>query len=235
MEHRTIVVGDVHGCLRELEALLARVGLRGGDRLWFLGDLVNRGPDSGAVVRLARQLGAGLVQGNHDHAQVAWGRFRSAEGAGDEPPRRPSARFLAVHASLGDDDLAWLAAAPTVVQLGPGLVLVHGGLRPGRPLDDQPSARDLRYLDRRTGREVTIAARDAAPGEVVHWSELWEGPWQVIYGHHAQPEVVARLLSLGIDTGAVYGGKLTAAVLEPDRDPAAPSLVQVPAARAYFP
>jgi hypothetical protein len=233
---RTIVVGDVHGCLRELEALLAEVRPAAGDDLWFLGDLVNRGPDSAGVVRLVRGLGARMVQGNHDHRHVRYRRHleRLAAGRGYRIPMRPSEPFLAVHRTLSDEDIAWLEAAPTVAPLGPHFALVHAGLLPGLPLGDQPAPRTLRYLDRETGRMVDLAAHDAAPGRTVHWSERWTGPRCVIYGHHAQPEAVVRALSIGIDTGAVYGGKLTAAVLESLERRARPRLVQVAAAQAYY-
>lgn len=235
MTGRTIVVGDVHGCLRELEELLRRVEHREGDALWFLGDLVNRGPDSAGVVRLARQLGARTVLGNHDQKHLRYRRHlqRAEAGAAREPPMQVSERFLAVHRSLAPEDLDWLGVAPRLARLPGGLVLVHGGLLPGRALDDQPLPLQLRWLDRRSGRPVTLEEHDEEPGESVHWSERWEGPWRVLYGHHAQPEIARRPLTTGIDTGAVYGGHLTAAVLEGPAG-AAPRFVQVRAERAYF-
>jgi hypothetical protein len=234
---RTIVVGDVHGCLRELTALLEKVEPAPGDALWFAGDLVNRGPDSGGVVRLVRQLGARLVKGNHDHHHVRWRRQLLARAADPRlpAPPRPSDGFLAAHASLSDADLAFLAAAPDVAPLSRHWVLVHAGLRPGRPLDDPDRPRTLRYLDRRTGKRVSLEDHEAAPGESLHWSERWEGPWRVVYGHHALPEPAVGPLTWGIDTGAVYGGRLTALVLHQLGPDARPELVHVRAARAYAP
>jgi len=237
MAGRTIVIGDVHGCLRELEALLAEVRPGAGDALWFTGDLVNRGPDSAGVVRLARQLGARTVQGNHDEAHV---RYRRHLASGARPPLRGdlaaiSPMFRAVHQSLSDGEVAWLAASPTLARLGGDWILVHAGLRPGRPLTAPDRPRSLRWLHRDDGRMLTMEERDADPAAAVHWSERWAGPWSVIYGHHAQPAVVARPRSLGIDTSCVYGGALTAACFESFAPGTAPRLWQVPAARRYWP
>ena len=69
---RVIAIGDVHGCLDELQALLRRCDYRPGDLIIFLGDLVSKGPDSLAVVQLARELGAMGVRGNHDFEVIRW-------------------------------------------------------------------------------------------------------------------------------------------------------------------
>ncbi|MCY4059747.1 MAG: metallophosphoesterase, partial [Gammaproteobacteria bacterium] len=71
----TYLVGDIQGCFESLQALLAEVGFGDADRLWCVGDLVNRGPDSLAVLRFARDLGDrfACVLGNHDlHFLAIW-------------------------------------------------------------------------------------------------------------------------------------------------------------------
>jgi len=243
---RTIVIGDVHGCLAELEALLEAAAPGPRDALWFLGDLVDRGPDSAGVVRRVRELaggrGAGLVLGNHEEKHVRYRRHlrRHAADPGYAVPMQPDPEFLEVHAALSDEDVDWLAQAPPLARLAETtVVLVHGGLLPGRPLDRPVLPLRLRYLHRESGRPMSLEEERAAPGEAVHWTERWRGPWRVVCGHHAEPEVVARGLTLGIDTGVVYGGKLTAAVFEPsgasrDAEPTV-RIVQVAARRAYHP
>src|SRR2546428_12891335 len=69
---RTIVVGDVHGCAWELEALLDRIGFTTGDSLVFVGDLVARGPNSLGVLDIARRSGATIVRGNHEQKLLDW-------------------------------------------------------------------------------------------------------------------------------------------------------------------
>ncbi len=235
MSARTIVIGDVHGCLAELERLLDAVRPGRGDRLWFAGDLVNRGPHSAGVVRLARELGASTVIGNHDERHV---RHREHLRLAAKDPRlhwsrEPSPDFLAVHETLSDEDVDWLGRAPTIARLGGGWVLVHAGLLPGRPLESPLHPTTLRYVDRRTLEPVSLDEQREHPRRAVHWSERWEGPWKVIYGHHARPDLAVGPRAFGIDTGAVYGGSLTAAILEDVERDRRPRFVQVPASRAH--
>lgn len=235
MAARHIVIGDVHGCLRELEELLELVRPGRREALWFLGDLVDRGPDSAGVVRLVRRLGASMVLGNHDEKHVRYRRHlrRLAADPRYVVPMHPSSGFLEVHESLTDAEVDWLARAPLVARLGKHWVLVHGGLKPGRSLENPLQPLKLRYLHRRTSRMVSLEDQRLSPGDAVHWTEKWTGPWRVIYGHHAQPDVAVRDLTFGIDTGAVYGGRLTAAILDDLAPGSRPRFAQVAAARTH--
>jgi|TARA_B110000305_G_C19336228_1_gene586726 hypothetical protein len=67
---RVIAIGDVHGCIDELQMLLRKCDYSPGDLVVFLGDLVSKGPDSLSVVQLAREIGAIGVRGNHDFEVV---------------------------------------------------------------------------------------------------------------------------------------------------------------------
>ena len=120
-------IGDVQGCDAELGALLNALHFRAGrDRLWFVGDLVNRGPDSLAVLRRIRALGAAatVTLGNHDLHLLAvaagCARIRSDDTLND---------ILA--ASDRDALLEWLAGRPLFHEEGAlNLVMVHAGLAP---------------------------------------------------------------------------------------------------------
>lgn len=69
---RVIAIGDVHGCIDELQALLRKCDYHPGDLVVFLGDLVCKGPDSLSVVQMAREIGAIGIRGNHDFEVVRW-------------------------------------------------------------------------------------------------------------------------------------------------------------------
>jgi hypothetical protein len=215
MAARTFVVGDVHGCLGELEALLATLAPAPGDRVVFVGDLVGKGPDSLGVLRLARRIGARSVLGNHDAALL-----QTRDAASGAP-----AGMRALAAQLREDDWAWLEALPRWIELPEHQALVvHAGLVPGVPLERQ----DPQHL--LTMRSICPDGR-ASPRieDGVPWASVWVGPPHVYFGHDAVRGLQQHPHATGLDTGCVYGGRLTACVL-PDR-----ALVSVPAARTWSP
>ncbi len=208
MSVRTIVVGDVHGCLDELDELLRLVELRPGfDRLVFVGDLLDRGPDPVGAVRRARELGAASVLGNHEDKHLRWARhedWRRRDPTHRNPLRPFSPERLAQHESLSDDDLAWIASLPTVLRL-----VGEDGNIAGRPRGELP------------------------PG-LAPWATRWPGPESVIYGHHVhgldEPRVdepAPGVRCVGLDTGCCYGGRLSALILP------AEEIVSVTARAAY--
>lgn len=118
-------IGDVQGCRQRLEVLLATLSFAPArDRLWFVGDLVNRGPDSVGVLRLVERLGGAVVLGNHDLHLLA-----VAAGA---RPLKASDTFTDV-LEAGDREglLDWLARQPLMLRDDDsGWAMVHAGLPP---------------------------------------------------------------------------------------------------------
>jgi hypothetical protein len=217
---RTIIVGDVHGCFQELQMLLGRCGYGRGDRVVLAGDLVAKGPDSQAVVQLAREEGMLAVLGNHDAFALA---HRDDSGKGDRAPSRRS--YLR---ELLAGDWAYLAALPLFLRLGhaaeggPEVAVVHAGAVPGIPLEQQKREHllSLRSIDN-TGAPTSRL--------LVHfpWAAKWRGPEALVFGHDAVRGLQRTPLATGIDSGCVYGRALTALVLPEGK------LVQVPALRRY--
>ncbi len=119
----TYVIGDLQGCFTQLEALLSKVGYRSGaDRLWFTGDLINRGPESLDAVRFVRSLGGSAVTvlGNHDlhFLAIVFGGHRTmASDTFDELLHAPD-RLEIAH---------WLRGLP-LMHREHGFVMVHAGL-----------------------------------------------------------------------------------------------------------
>jgi diadenosine tetraphosphatase ApaH/serine/threonine PP2A family protein phosphatase len=211
---RTIVIGDVHGCLDELLALVARCGVASADRVVLVGDLVAKGPDSAGVVQWARESGADAVLGNHDaHVLRALGGSEAA---------KPKHRAIA--AALSAADTAWLAERPLWLRLDggtPGHLVVHGGLVPGVALQDQ-QREDLLNL-----RSMTAEGLPSKRIEGTPWAAVWAGPEHVVFGHDAVRGLQQHPFATGLDTGCVYGRALTALVLPEAK------LISVPARRVY--
>ena len=236
------VIGDVHGCFDELTALLAALGWQvdrapgrapefrlshpAGRKLVFLGDLVDRGPATPAVLRLAmdaRAAGVALcVPGNHDvklmkkltgrDVKVTHGLAESLAQLERETPE-----FRAEVATFVD------ALVSHYVLDGGKLVVAHAGMKASMQGRGSGRVRDFALYGETTGET------DAFGLPVRYdWAAEYRGAASVVYGHTpvAEPEWLNRTIC--VDTGCVFGGKLTA-VRWPERE-----LVSVPAARAYY-
>jgi len=143
-------IGDVQGCRGCLEKLLARIDYQPDkDRLWLVGDLVNRGPDSAGVLRLARELDVTAVLGNHDlHLLAVAAGVRGIKG---------SDTFQDVLTAPDRSELlSWLGRLPLLVRDDPaGWVMVHAGLPPAWDVAKATTlARETESLLRRHGDEA---------------------------------------------------------------------------------
>lgn len=235
---RTIFIGDIQGCRDELERLLERVRFDPAtDRLEPVGDLVNRGPDSLGSLRLLKSLDAGGVLGNHDLHLLAVRRGTRTVHAGDT-----IADILA--APDCDELLAWLRAKP-FIKAWPGIFLVHAGLSPAwsDPLAEltghDPEVRHphldiatrLRWCDARGHMPKPEKDPPLEPEGFLPWYDhpASRRDQTIVFGHWARPGLVNRPGFKGLDTGCVWGGRLTAWLPEED------VLVSVAAARQYSP
>jgi serine/threonine protein phosphatase 1 len=207
VEARTYAIGDIHGRADLLVALLAAIrAAHPADRgcnLIFLGDLVDRGPESAKTIAIVRALQEGTepgvvecLRGNHEQMMIDW--FR---GGDDLWLVNGGAATIDSFGAAAEDDeafadaIAWMEASPTWRQ-DKAHIFVHAGLRPGRALDAQ-SDHDRLWI-----RDGFLDVDHDFGKHVVH-------------GHTPRrdgPE--RRAFRTNIDTGAVYGGALTAAVLE---------------------
>jgi serine/threonine protein phosphatase 1 len=218
MNGRLIAIGDIHGCHQEFAELLSRLELGRDDRVVLLGDLVNRGPDSRKVIQLAREHRALALMGNHELRLLKYRR------TGDKKYLKDG--DLDTHAKLQPEDWEFLEGMLlTVEEPALNTVFVHGGFLPNEPWQRQPAeiVTRIQVIDR-NGRPAKRAEAPDAPS----WADLWSGPPMVIYGHTPRPEIYKLKWSLGIDTGCVMGGHLTAYEL-PDK-----RFIQVKARQRYW-
>lgn len=229
------IVGDIQGCAIELDRLLREIRFDPAvDELWAAGDIVNRGPDSLAAARLWRDVGGRGVIGNHEV-------YALCASTGAWPRKRDTLAAL-----FAADDatslLARLRALPALVHLpsggdGPDAWLVHAGLHPhwrdlaavaaeleASPHDDawlcsEPVsfATRVRCCSIDGVRSKFDRAPDDCPGPYRPWDEFYTGEELVVHGHWAWRGHYRGRTTLGLDSGCVYGGQLTAWCQDEDR------------------
>jgi len=217
---RRAFVGDVHGCFNELLELLDSIGFDpvaasvddAVDEVWFVGDLVNGGPRSDAVLALADRIiqdkRGGFVVGNHDDSLLC-----ALEGKGAlSGPVAESLRQIDTGGAITRDRArAMLEAAPLDVRFDDiGVLLVHAApVDPGDSLERQRET--AIYGPTADGRD------DQGKLLRINWPRDYDGSAFVVFGHspHRAPARFARAICL--DTGCVYGGSLTAYLPHEDR------------------
>ncbi len=188
----TYAIGDVHGCFKTLQKLLKKIGFdRRHDRLWLVGDLVNRGPRSLAVLRWAVEQEDRLVAvlGNHDLHLLA-------RAAGVALPKRRDGLEEVLGAPDRDDLIGWLRTRPLLHREG-GFTLVHAGLFPEwTPGQAEELARMTEAALRDGGAAGLLASIDRKSDE--RWDETLQNGDR---GHRARVALAAfaRLRTLQTD------------------------------------
>lgn len=241
---RIAAIGDVHGCIEEFEVLLKRLEWFSLDDIYVVGDLVDRGPDSGAVVELCRRKGIKAILGNHEESILKnWARVQKGEPSSMNDDKR---RTLS---QLKPEDIAYLQALPlfkNIPQLN--TVLVHGGLWPSIPLSMQPKnvvrAQMIRYGKlgdcRWWGKDASLHKSGRTEDQnkedgYVRWYEVYDHSFDTYYGHSVftQPFIQRNHgagRTVGIDTGSCFGGALTAAIIGDDE----PWFLTIKARKVWF-
>ncbi len=253
-------IGDIQGCCDELRSLLERIGFSADrDRLWLVGDLVNRGPQSLEVLRFVRALGdnAVVVLGNHDLHLLA-------VACGCRAARRSDTLQEILRAPDRDALLEWLASRP-LAHFEAGDLLVHAGVVPQWTAETTLAlAREVEYALRHAPRDlfdhmygdrpdcwsedlagtdrlrfainvltrlrlctnegrINLALKGKPPAGGSPWLPWFEvrdrrtAGTRVVFGHWSALGLVVRDDVIGLDSGCVWGGALTAIDLDGDR------------------
>ncbi len=238
------IIGDVHGCFDELVALLGRLGYQvaeepgtdgrpaytvappEGRKAVFLGDLVDRGPKIPQVLRLVMGMVAAgtalCVPGNHDMKLVKKLKGRDVQlthGLADTLEQ-----LDAEPAEFRDQVLAFLDGLVSHYVLDEGrLVVAHAGMKEAMQGRGSGKVRDFALYGETTGEtdEYGLPVR-------LNWAAEYRGRAMVVYGHTPVAEAEWLNRTINIDTGCVFGGKLTA-LRYPERE-----MVSVPAAHTYY-
>lgn len=224
---RHIVIGDIHGCIEEFKELLERVGYdKEKDIGISLGDLVDRGPDPAGCLELALDQNLILIAANHEDRLLRWRQREEAIAAG--VIKENDVNLKEVHQYT----LKQIEAHPRRVELwryiqnhrlvyefeAGGIVYhcVHGGYNPALGINTPKKQMiRMRGLDPET-YEFYKSNKGKAPKGSVFWAKLWQGPQVVIFGHSVFDDVMHFQSAIGIDTGACFGNKLSALIIEED-------------------
>ena len=231
------IIGDIHGCYDELCELLDQLGYqitadgatarhRDGRRVFFVGDLVDRGPATPAVLRLAMGMVASgdalCVPGNHEAKLL-----RALKGR-NVTPSHGLAETLAQLA--GEPPEFWIQVAAFIDGLvshlvldDANLVVAHAGLRADMQGRASGAVRSFALYGDTTGETDEFGLPARYP-----WAEDYRGSAMVVYGHTPVPEATWLNRTICIDTGCVFGGRLSA-LRYPERE-----LVSVPAHKVYW-
>jgi serine/threonine protein phosphatase 1 len=199
--NRLLAVGDIHGCRGLLEELMEKVQPTEDDQVVFLGDYIDRGPDSKGTIEYLIDFGKRFprtvfLKGNHEDMFLDYladrdplnfllnGGEKTLESyGGEEGIPESHRRFLhGLETSFATDEF----------------IFVHAGLRPGIPLEEQDE-HDLIWIR----------------GEFIHSEYDWGRT--VVFGHTPQQEPLLTETRIGLDTGAVYGRYLTCCEVEQRR------------------
>jgi bis(5'-nucleosyl)-tetraphosphatase (symmetrical) len=258
-------IGDIQGCCGDLNALLLTIQYEQHQRpIWFTGDLVNRGPDSLASLRLIKSMGsrAIAVLGNHDLHLLA-------VAAGIRPPSKSDTFFEILNAPDANELIDWLRCLP-LAHYEHGHLLVHAGAYPlwslqqlmaqaqqvqtqlqgnqwqialkqmygNEPSLWSPNLTDadqsrftinaftrMRWIDSQARLDLIskegsspVAPSDAkSPTTLFPWYEYPSPAWKgttIVFGHWSTQGLINRPSVIGLDTGCLWGGSLTAMDLQ---------------------
>jgi protein phosphatase len=231
------LIGDVHGCFDELVSLLTTMGWTldadrtnathpEGRTAVFLGDLVDRGPATPAVLRLAINMvasGAALcIPGNHEHKLLR--ALRGAEVKRTHGLGESLAQLALEPESFRTDVAAFIDKLVSHLILDEGrLVVAHAGIREDMQGRSSGAVRSFCLYGDTTGETDDYGFPVRYP-----WADEYRGKATVVYGHTPIPDAVWVNNTICVDTGVVFGGALTA-LKWPERE-----LVSVPALRVHY-
>lgn len=217
---KTIIIGDIHGCLDEFNELLELIEYdKNKIRLISVGDLIDRGPYSVECVRRIHDLGIECLIANHELKCLKF--FKNH--ANDENPPYNSGNLF--YKNFNNEDLVYLKHLPSHIKINKTLI-VHAGLKPNIILEKQEfnDLLHIRFIDKNyrqvSLRKINEFGKEAT--NAIFWTDFMEFPEfdKIIYGHYVSSLTVPKYSKIknteffGIDTGCVFGGYLTAIDIE---------------------
>lgn len=188
---RTLIIGDIHGCYRELSDLVEKFGPTDIDQIYSVGDVINRGPDSANCIKLLKDLKAKVIMGNHEHWYL------------NSFPFTINTKQNKIFKTLEiEDHMRWMYDLPYYIETEK-FIIVHAGFDPRIPLyeNDDDTLVSVRML-----KDINKP-----------WFELYEGKKHIYFGHWGKLGLYYGKNVTGLDTGCVYGKMLSGLIVEENK------------------
>ncbi len=188
---RTLIIGDIHGCYDELSSLIEKFNPDSSDKIYCVGDVINRGPFSDKCIKLVKELSIITVMGNHEYWYIKSWPFS------DNSVTSFNFRRLEI-----EDHLEWMKSLPYYI-ITNDFIVVHAGFDPSIAFKDNShdTLVSVRMLDH-TG----------AP-----WFDGYHGSKHIYFGHWAKLGLMFGKNVTALDTGCVYGNRLCGYIIEENR------------------
>lgn len=218
-----LIVGDTHGCYKEAKELIDPY--KDTHKTIFLGDLIDKHIlGVPPLLKYAYEIGSQSIIGNHEQKYLKWRQHE------DKKIQNPSYKNpMKDHSDLFEgyrlitqsehqdhiDYMSWMLSWPYFIRLPEyNLVCIHAGLEPGKSPEKHPhdTICRVRNIDPQTNKMVRLSLIDESKHP--HWADMYQGEYgTIVYGHSPWNEPKLTKHTWGIDTGAVYGNKLTGLLL----------------------
>lgn len=217
---RTLLIGDIHGCYKELKELLLKVNYNPvNDRLISLGDLVHKGPKSWKVLEFFYNNKAEVIMGNHD-------LYFLNSMKGIYKPYAEGEKIISKSVLTKKKLIKWMDTWPTYIEADE-FIAVHASLNPAKKNYSATTKHDMtsaRYFNIKTKKMIVNTSKRIP--DIKPWYHVFDpqkvNNKKIVFGHWAQPLPRFYKNFRCLDTGCCYGGNLSCLILPDDK------LVKVP-------
>lgn len=206
--NRFIIYGDIHGCYDEFISLRNQINPQKDDIEVCVGDIITKGKDSIKTLDFIIENNIKSVLGNHEDKII---RYLNHKKTNEKNPIKLDRDEQCIVDNLSEKHIDFLQNLPLYLQFE-DITVLHGGIQNSMDLKnlskrDKQKILRMRYLDK-NGEYLTYGQEDE---NSTFWADSYDGNQGfIIYGHQWFKEIRKNNFSLGIDTGCVYGNKLTA-------------------------
>lgn len=210
--NKFIIYGDIHGCYDDFISLREKVNPQKNDIEVCVGDIITKGYASIKILRYIQENGIFSVLGNHEDKIIRYLKHRESS---KKNPIILDNDELQIVDNLTPKDIEFLYSLPLFLRFG-DITVLHGGLQNSMVLENLSNREHqkllrLRYLD----QDGHFVAYGEETEDSIFWADIYDGNQGfVVYGHQRFDEPKINKYAIGIDTGCVYGNKLSAVVID---------------------